>query len=799
MEHARDIASTSFRRNLRGGAEFSPLNGGTMSLRTLRRDLITKPLFGWAAKALPPISETERDAIDAGTVWWDGELFTGDPRWEDLLATPAARLSEREQAFMDGPVRDLCAMIDDWKIVWEDRDLPPEVWAFMREKKFFGMIIPEKYGGLGFSNTMHSEVVRTVSTASVVAGVTVMVPNSLGPGELLMHFGTDEQRDHWLPRLADGREIPCFGLTSEDAGSDAAAMTDVGIVEEGDHDGQRVLGIRLNFHKRYITLGPVATVMGLAFKLRDPDNLLGGGIERGITVALIPTATPGVVHGERHLPQFAHFQNGPLSGKDVFIPLDWVLGGTKQIGQGWTMLMTALAAGRSISLPSQSAGSAAFCARVTGAYARVRRQFNVAIGDFEGVREHLADLAANAYLIDAARRLTVAALDQGHRPSVVSAIMKYHATERMRRSVEKTMDIHGGKGIIDGPRNYLGGQHRSVPIGITVEGANILTRNLMIFGQGAVRSHPYMLKEMQALSDPDKKAGLDAFDRTFWAHAGHALRNAFRTLGRGWTGGRFAPAPRDVAMPHHWRQLARLSAAFAMLTDLTLLTLGGALKRREMISARLGDILSELYLLGAVLKRYEDEGRRTEDAPIVDYVMIQGLDRIATAFDGVLANLPARWAAGLVRVFAFPAGVPYGTPPDDLTNAVAAILLEPSQQRDRLTPDLYLGEGRVGHPARELEEAFRLVVANAPIERKMRDARLRDADEAHARGVIDESELARLTEARAAAQRVVAVDAFPMDEVSPLAAQHRQEEPVPERRVTERQAVRKSSRREAAE
>jgi acyl-CoA dehydrogenase len=734
---------------------------------------------------MPPISETEQEAIDAGTVWWDGDLFSGNPDWNKLLATPQASLTRREQAFIDGPVRQLCAMIDDWQIAWRDHDLPENVWRFMREQKFFGMIIPEKYGGLGFSNTMHSEVVRTVSTASVVAGVTVMVPNSLGPGELLMHFGTDEQRDHWLPRLADGREIPCFGLTSEDAGSDAAAMTDIGVVEEGEHEGRRVLGIRLNFHKRYITLGPVATVMGLAFKLRDPDNLLGEGVERGITVALIPTSTPGVSHGERHLPQFTHFQNGPLYGKDVFVPLDWIIGGRKQIGQGWTMLMTALAAGRGISLPSQSAAGAAMCARVTGAYARIRRQFNVAIGDFEGIREHLADLAANAYLIDAARRLTVAALDQGHRPSVISAIMKYHATERMRRSIEKAMDIHGGKAVIDGPRNYLGGQHRSVPIGITVEGANILTRNLMIFGQGAIRSHPYMLNEMKALSDLDKRAGLDAFDRNFWAHAGHAIGNAFRSLARGWTGGRFAPAPDKAALPHHWRQLSRLSSAFALLADLALLTMGGVLKRKEMLSARMGDILAELYLLGAVLKRFEDEGRQEEDLPIVDYIMMQGLGRIAVAFDGVLDNLPARWASWLVLILAFPAGLPHASPPDRLTNEVAAILLEPSAQRDRLTPGLYLGEGRDDHPVRALEEAFRLVAACAPAEKKMRDAKIRDVAEAHRQGVIDDRERAAIEAAAAAVQRVVAVDAFPMEEVSPIANQHRREEGDPRREAAE--------------
>ncbi|MBP1849261.1 acyl-CoA dehydrogenase [Rhizobium halophytocola] len=746
-----------------------------MSLRTVRRDYLTKPIFGWATKVMPPISETEQEAIGAGTVWWDGELFSGDPNWDSLVAMPPARLSEREQAFMDGPVHHLCTMIDEWKIAWEDRDLPPEVWRFLRDERFFGMIIPQEFGGLGFSNTMHSEVVRKVSTASVVAGVTVMVPNSLGPGELLLHFGTDEQKNHWLPQLADGREIPCFGLTSEHAGSDAASMTDTGVIEEGEFEGRRTLGIRLNFHKRYITLGPVATVMGLAFKLSDPDDLLGGGVERGITVALIPTSTPGVRHGERHVPQFTHFQNGPLYGEDVFIPLDWILGGQQQIGQGWKMLMTALAAGRSISLPSQSAGAAAMCARTSGAYARIRRQFNVAIGEFEGVREQLADLAANAYLIDAARRLTLAALDEGHRPSVISAIMKYHATERMRKSVEKAMDIHGGKGIIDGPKNYLGGQHRSVPVGITVEGANILTRNLMIFGQGAIRSHPYMLKELTALSHPDTKAGLDAFDRNFWAHAGHTIRTLFKALGRGWSGGRVGPAPDAAALPHHWRQLSRFSAAFALLSDMALLTLGGQLKRREMLSARMGDILSELYLLGAVLKRYEDEGRQAEDLPIVDYLMIQGLERIAIAFDGVLDNLPSRWAAILVRCIAFPAGLRHTRPSDKLTSEVAAILLEPSAQRDRLTPDLYLGEGRDAHPVQDLETAFTLVTAVAPIEAKMRQAKIRDPEEAVAARIITEAEFAALQAAQATAMTVIAVDAFPMEEISPLAGQHRRQ------------------------
>lgn len=737
-----------------------------------RRDHITRPIFRWARNVLPSISETEREAIDAGTVWWDGALFTGDPDWNELLAMPPAKLSAEEQAFMAGSVRELCALVDDWTLNWRDRDLSKPVWEFMRKEKFFGMIIPKEYGGLGFSNYAHSEVVRTLSSASVVAGVTVMVPNSLGPGELLMHFGTEEQRSYWLPRLADGREIPCFGLTSPDAGSDAASMTDTGVVEYGTWKGKKTLGVRLNFHKRYITLGPIATVMGLAFKMLDPESLLGRGRELGITVALLPTDLPGILHGERHIPLFMFFQNGPLYGKDVFIPLDHILGGEAQIGQGWTMLMTALAAGRSISLPSQSAASAAMAARVSGAYARVRSQFNVPIGFFEGVQEPLAELAGNAYLIDAARRLTLSAIDQGHRPSVLGAIMKYHATERMRRSINHAMDIHGGKAIIDGPRNYLASGYRAVPIGITVEGANILTRNLMIFGQGAIRSHPFMLKEMLALSDEDETRGLTSFDELFWRHVGHAITNAGRAFLRGWSGGLLGTAPDNAAMPRYWKKLSRHAAAFALAADLALMTLGGALKRRERISARLGDILAELYLLGAVLKRFEDEGCQSEDRVIVDYLMREGESRIGAAFRGVFANLPARWAAWLVRLIAYPFGVPQPALSDRQIGRLAEILMQPSPQRDRLTADLYLGEGHEEHPIKDLEEALGLAVKCAPIEKKMRAARIRDPEEAMKRGFITEAERSLLTQAADAIRKVVAVDAFPMEEISPIAEQH---------------------------
>lgn len=760
-----------------------------MRLKTFRRDHVSKPIFNWARKIMPPISETEREAIDAGTVWWDGELFTGDPDWEQLVAMPPARLSDEEQAFMDGPVRELCAMVDDWTLNWRDRDLSPAVWDFMRRNKFFGMIIPKEFGGLGFSNTAHSEVVRTLSSASIVAGVTVMVPNSLGPGELLMHFGTEAQRKYWLPRLADGREVPCFGLTSPHAGSDAAAMTDTGVVEYGTWKGKKVLGLRLNFHKRYITLGPIATVMGLAFKMHDPENHLGRGEDLGITVALLPTDTKGVRHGDRHIPQYTFFQNGPLYGEDVFVPLDHILGGEEQIGQGWTMLMTALAAGRSISLPSQSAASAAMCARATGAYARVRTQFNVPIGMFEGIQEPLAELCGNAYLIDAARRITLAALDEGHKPSVVSAIMKYHATERMRRSVEHAMDIHGGKAVIDGPNNYMGAMYRAVPVGITVEGANILTRNLMIYGQGAIRSHPYMLEELLALSSDNREEGLDHFDDTFWKHVGHALKTAGRAFVRGWSGGFLGPAPESAAMPHHWKKLSRYSAAFALLSDFALLTLGGSLKRREMISARLGDILAELYLLGAVLKRYESEGRFAEDKPVVDYLMLEGEARLGVAFRGVLDNLPARPAAWLVRLIAFPLGVPKPAPSDRLSSQLAEILMKPSEQRDRLTPDLYLGQGHDHHPLKYLERAFRLVIDAAPIEKKMRASKVSNPQEAHDMDLITDGEFTQLREAQEAVARVIAVDAFPMEDISTTADQHKKKKPAARRKTPRRQAA----------
>ena len=619
-------------------------------------------------------------------------------------------------------------MLDDWKINWEWRDLPPEVWDFIKRQKFFGMIIPKEYGGLGFSPYAHSEVVRKISSRSLAAAVTVMVPNSLGPGELLMRFGTKEQQQHWLPRLADGRDIPCFGLTSPEAGSDAASMIDSGIICKGTFEGREVLGLRLNWHKRYITLGPVATLLGLAFKAYDPDHLVGSEDDLGITVALIPTHLPGVEIGHRHLPAMQVFQNGPNWGRDVFIPMDYIIGGQERLGQGWKMLMTALAAGRGISLPSLSAAGAAYAARTTGAYARIREQFNVPIGKFEGIEEPLARIAGTAYLLDAARRLTCAALNQGHHPAVISGIMKLHATERMRIAIDDAMDIHGGKAVIDGPQNYLGNLYRSVPVGITVEGANILTRNLIVFGQGAIRAHPYLLEEMNALGDADRAKGWTPSTR----RSGNMSATASpRCSGPGAAAGAaalFAPAPDAGEATGFYRQLSRYSSAFALCADMALLTLGGALKRKEMLSARFGDILSELYLLSAALKRWQDEGRQPADFAALEWCMASGFKTIENRFAEILANLPNRFVAVILKFLIQPFGARVLGPSDRVVHQCAQLVLEPSAARDRLTPDLSHVEDDRG--VARLEKAFLLVTGR----RRYRQANAGGASARLARG-----------------------------------------------------------------
>jgi acyl-CoA dehydrogenase len=740
-----------------------------MSNSSFRRDWISKPIFRWAQHVLPSLSDTEREAIEAGDVWWDADLFAGNPDWGKLLAFPKATLSPEEQAFLDGPVDELCRMLDDWQITWELRDLPPEVWDFLKAHKFFAMIIPKSYGGLGFSAYAHSEVIRKLSTRSISAAVTAMVPNSLGPGELLHQFGTKAQQDYWLPRLAEAKEIPCFGLTSPEAGSDAASMTDSGVVCRGTWQGREVLGIKLNWHKRYITLGPIATVLGLAFKLYDPDHLIGTRDEIGITVALVPTDLPGVEIGRRHLPGFHVFQNGPNRGHDVFIPIDNVIGGVEQVGKGWKMLMSALAAGRGISLPSLSAAGCAFAAHTTGAYARVREQFHVPIGRFEAIQERLGRMAATAYLVDAARRHTCAGIDHGHKPAVVTAIMKSQATDRLRVAVNDAMDVHGGKAVQEGPLNYLGSLYRAVPIGITVEGANIVTRALIQFGQGAIRSHPYLLKEMSALEDPDRARGLEQFDQAFWGHVGHSVINALRAWGRAWTGGLFAPAPAAGDASRFYRPLGRYTSGFALAVDMALLTLGGGLKRQEMVSARFGDILSELYLLSAVLKRWEDEGRQQADLPLLEWCMEAGFATIEARFDEIFANFPNRPVAWMLRFLLLPLGPRRRGPSDRLTQACADILLAPSATRDRLTVDIFHGTGDDG--LARLERAFELTVAVQPLRDRLQKAHVRDIAKARQQGLINDAEAAQLHAAADAVAAAVAVDDFAPEELSPRLSQ----------------------------
>ena len=731
-------------------------------MTTFRRRWISDPLFDWAKASLPSLSNTEREALEAGDVWWDADLFSGAPDWTKLHAFPQARLSEEEQAFIDGPTAELCAMIDDWDITHERGDLPPDVWEFMKRNKFFGMIIPKSYGGLGFSAFAHSEVVKRISTRSPTAAVTAMVPNSLGPGELLMMFGTDAQKSHYLPRLADGREIPCFGLTSVHAGSDAASMIDHGVVCRGVYNGEKVLGLRINWSKRYITLGPIATLLGVAFKLSDPDHLLGEEDELGITVALVPVDTPGVETGRRHLPGLQAFQNGPIAGSDVFLPLDAIIGGRERAGEGWKMLMSALSAGRGISLPTLSTAATAAAASTTGAYARIRRQFGVPIGKFEGVQEPLGRIAGLSYKLEAARRMTCSALDQGHHPAIVSAIMKLHATEAMRVALNDAMDVHGGKAVCDGPLNYLGNAYRAVPIAITVEGANIMTRNLIVFGQGAIRCHPYLLEEMLILEDSDEAAAREKFDTIIWRHIGHVLQVMARSLATSWTGALIGRAPGGGATARYYRRAGRYAAALALCSELSLITLGGALKRKESISARLGDILSELYFISAVLKRFEDDGRPADDLALVDWVCESGFAKIEAALAGVIRNFPIRPVAWAMRILAQPFGPRRIGPSDRTVHACAQALMAPGAQRDRLTDGVMKGATEDG--ISRLDDAFALDVETEPLRQKIKEAGHEDDwAAAEKAGIIGRAERERLDRRDQAILGAIVVDDFAPD------------------------------------
>jgi acyl-CoA dehydrogenase len=692
-----------------------------VAISSLRQTLLTRPALDLFRRILPAMSATERDAIEAGTVWWDADLFSGKPDWQRLLSLPAPTLTAEEQAFLDKEVTQLCAMVSDWDSTVAWQDLPPPAWQFVKDKGFLGMIIPRQYGGKQFSAYMHSQVIMKLSSRCSVAAISVMVPNSLGPAELLLHYGTEAQKNYYLPRLARGEEIPCFALTSPYAGSDAAAIPDIGVVCRGLHNGEEVLGFRLTWSKRYITLAPVATVLGLAFRVHDPDHLLGENAEPGITCALIPVSHPGVVTGRRHWPLNAVFQNGPTSGENVFIPLDWVIGGQPQIGRGWRMLMECLAAGRAISLPSSSVGFSKLAVRGTSAYAAMRRQFRIAIGKFEGVQEALARMGGHLYMMDATRRLSALAVDAGEKPSVISAISKYHVTERGRIVLNDGMDVIGGKGICMGPGNFLARAYQQIPIAITVEGANILTRCLIIFGQGAIRCHPYVLKEMTVAADTDQERALAEFDKVFFAHLSFVAANLARALVFGVSGGWLASAPPQAAAQTrvYYRAVARLSACFALLTDVSMLVLGGSLKFRERISARLGDVLSQLYLISAALKRYEDDGRPEADLPLLAWSVQDALHRAQEAIFEVLDNFPNRPLALLLRLWMWPLGRCFGKPSDRLDTAVALVMQTPSAARDRLLADAYLPDAD-SDPLGCGERAFHLLPQVLAIEARLK-------------------------------------------------------------------------------
>ena len=747
-------------------------------LPSLRRKLVSEPALRAFRRVLPSMSQTEREALEAGTVWWDGDLFSGAPDWRKLLDVPRATLTPEEQSFLDNEVETLAGMVSDWETTNVYRDLPPAVWQYIKDHGFLGMIIPKAYGGLGFSAFAHSEVVQKLSTRSGTTAVTVLVPNSLGPGELLLNYGTEAQKRHYLPRLAKGLEIPCFALTNPYAGSDAASIPDYGIVCWGEHEGARVLGLKLTWDKRYITLGPVATLLGLAFRAYDPEHFLGTREDLGISCALVPTSHSGVNIGRRHMPLNAVFQNGPNSGRDVFIPMEWIIGGQPMLGRGWRMLMECLAAGRGISLPSSNTGMAKLAVRATGGYARIRRQFRTAIGRFEGIEEPLARMGGNVYLMDATRQLTARAVDLGEKPAVLSGIAKLHLTERNREVINDAMDVAGGKGICMGPSNFLGAAYMQMPVSITVEGANILTRSLIVFGQGAIRCHPFVLTEMKAAQQAGEEA-LAAFDDALVGHVRFAIRNLARAFVMGLTGSHFVRVPSDVDpdTTRYYQQLTRFSAALAFLADVSMGVLGGELKRKEKLSARLGDILSCLYLCSATLKRYEDEGRQTADAPLMHWAIWDAMFRAQNAFEGVLSNFPNAALAALLRVIVFPLGRPYVVPSDALGHDVAKLLIAPSPTRDRLTAGMFIPD-EVDDPVRQIELALDAAIAAEPIEAKLRDAvrarRLSPPDEpivdagaferqAVEAGVITADEARLLAKHRDLVAKVIRVDDFAAD------------------------------------
>lgn len=766
----------------------------------LRLQRVSRPLLGMIRGMLPQLSDTEAEALKSGSVDWDGELFSGNPRWERLLEARPAQLSDEERAFLDGPVEELCGMLDDWALTHEDYDLSGAAWSYMREQGFFGLVIPAEFGGKGFSHTAHSEIVMKISTRSVSGAVTVMVPNSLGPGELLQHYGTDEQKARYLPRLAAGEEIPCFALTSPVAGSDAGAIPDKGIVCRGQWQGEEVLGLRVTWNKRYITLAPVATLIGLAVKVYDPDKLLGGDEVVGVSCVLVPRDLEGVNAGARHLPMNTIFMNGPTWGTDVFIPMEQVIGGQDMLGKGWTMLLECLSIGRSVSLPALGTGAGKLACLTTGAYAYTREQFGRSISQFEGVQAALEPLAGHTYQMNAARLLTAGMLDRGVRPSVPSALLKYQNTELMRDAINHAMDVVAGRGVITGPRNFLARAYQAVPIAITVEGANILTRSLMVFGQGAIRCHPFITDEIAAAQNPDGERGLRDFDAVFYRHIAHTARNGLRACLLAWAGGALEKVPEKGDLQAYYRQLSRLSAAFALMTDVTLLSIGGGLKARQRLSGRMADCLVHLYYASAVIKYWFDQDRPEDQRPLLEWSLQTSLYGAQQALSAAIANFPVRGLRWPLRLLVFPPGhTRLRGPGDELGTRVAATIVEDTPLREHLAESCYR-KSDPDDPVGRVLHAYRLALDTREVRDRLHAAiRARDEDQLDAiallmghqrrelvdwaveQGVVKESEREPLQEALAALYDVIRVDAFDPEGIRELAACARGKRRVVER------------------
>lgn len=747
-----------------------------LAIKPIRMIVLTRPVYGAVRSILPRVSRTEQEALDAGTVGWDAELFSGRPDWSRLMDIRPLTLTAEEQAFLDGPTETACAMIDDWDIRHNRADLSPELWQFLKDKGFLGMLIGKEHGGLGFSAQAQSMIVSKIASRSVAAGITVMVPNSLGPGELLERYGTPAQQEKYLRRLATGEEVPCFALTGVHSGSDAGGMRDIGVVTRGTYGGEEVLGVRLSFDKRYITLAPIATLVGLAFILKDPDGLLGRDADIGITLALIPHDHPGLDIGKRHYPARQAFMNGPVRGRDLFIPMDFLIGGTEYVGQGWRMLMECLSTGRAISLPAIGATSIKQTLRATSAYARVRRQFGIPIGIMEGVAEPLGEMIKRAYAFEAARRLTASMVDEGQRPAVIAGLLKYTTTEAMRDSMDDAFDIQGGRAIQDGPGNYLFGAYQSMPVAITVEGANILTRTLMTFAQGVLRAHPYLLREIQAVQATGRRAGLAAFDAAFGGHAKFMLRNIVASFLHGLTNGAFASAPNDGSMARYYRRLHRYAQDFALVADWTTVVLGGALKRKQKISGRMADLLGDLYLMSATLKRFDEEGRVAEDRELVEAILDDRIASMERTFGEVFANFPNPFFGWAMRVLCFPLGRHARPSTDRVNYRFVRAVLRPGPFRDRLTTGVYISMDpndvtgvledafvKVTE-AEEVEAKFVKAVRRGVVERRLdRDA----IADAVAAGVLNDNEAGLMRAADEATERAVQVDDFGMDVLEP--------------------------------